>query len=380
LQAAEASGDGEMSAVARLSVQRASDEVELADELQNRLLGHAAGVQNGFGHPESVFDDPGTVASLQRLAHSSLPVGSVDLGPICSAEQVVSMIETGAWGPRTLAAGPDTDIPGTARVAPPYGLVSQLRRPPSVLDLMPVQTMEGASFTFTQEGGAWTAAEAAEGSIKPSGDITLTDQTVTAETIAAYLRLKRQQIADVPSLSVVVQQRLIYSVMRRLEGQVLSGTGVAPNLQGILSTTGIAAVAYVATTPLTDLVNSGITSVLLSEATPNGVVLNPQDLQTMLTVKTSGSGERLDSDGAFATPPTSIWGLPAIPSTAIPVGQALVGDFALGATLFVREGVNLRMSDSDQDAFVRNEVVLLAEGRWGLAIWRPACFALVHLA
>jgi hypothetical protein len=46
----------------------------------------------------------------------------------------------------------------------------------------------------------------------------------------------------------------------------------------------------------------------------------------------------------------------------------------------VREAVNVRLSDSDQDDFIRNRLTALAEGRFALAIWQPSAFSLVHLA
>ena len=61
-------------------------------------------------------------------------------------------------------------------------------------------------------------------------------------------------------------------------------------------------------------------------------------------------------------------------------GGALVGDFANGCTLFVREGANVRLSDSDQDDFVRNRATLLGEGRFALAVWSPASFVTVDLS
>jgi HK97 family phage major capsid protein len=169
-------------------------------------------------------------------------------------------------------------------------------------------------------------------------------------------------------------------VLRRLENQIVGGDGSGTNLTGILHTTGIASVAFAAGTPLADLALAGMTAVLQSEAEPNGVVMNPADRDAMLAAKASGSGVRLDSAGAFSPVPDTFFGLPLVTSTVMPQGQALVGDFAQGATLFVREGVNVRVSDSDQDDFIRNQVTLLGEGRFAVAIWRPACFALVHLA
>ena len=57
-----------------------------------------------------------------------------------------------------------------------------------------------------------------------------------------------------------------------------------------------------------------------------------------------------------------------------------MGDWTNGATLFVREPVTIRMSDADQDDFVRNRVTVLGEGRFGLAVWSPASFCVVHFA
>jgi Phage capsid family len=100
----------------------------------------------------------------------------------------------------------------------------------------------------------------------------------------------------------------------------------------------------------------------------------------MLKAKAAGSGERLDSDGAFGTPPTQMWSLPLIQSPVVARGTALVGDWSQGATLWVREGVLVRSSDSDQDDFLKNRITLLGEGRYALTVERPVCFAEVHLA
>jgi hypothetical protein len=100
----------------------------------------------------------------------------------------------------------------------------------------------------------------------------------------------------------------------------------------------------------------------------------------MLGATTSGSGQRRDSADAFQVPGGQLWGLPLIVSTVISAGTALVSDFGVGVSLHVRECVNGRASDADQDDFVRNRVTLLAEGRFAVALWQPAAFALVHFS
>ena len=380
LDAARALNDQDAIAVAALAVEQASLEVETSEQLENMLLAQMAGADgNGFGSP-SVFDDPQTIETLQRLGSSSMPVGRLDLGPLSSREDLVASIQSGRWHQGRQAAAGDVTVPDSARVGPYYGTVPQLRRPLRLLDLISTSTMDGKSFGYMQEGGSFdTAAEVAEGQIKATGELVLTEAECVAKTIAHWVKLLRAQLDDTTSLATIVNQRLQYGVLRRLENQIVSGDGVGENLLGILNTAGIGDVAFADGTPLTDLSLDAIVAVIVEEAVPNAVLLNPADLAAMLKEKTA-AGQRLDSDGAFGAPPATMWGLPAITSTVMPAGQALVGDWTTGATLFVREQVNIRMSDADQDDFVRNRVTVLGEGRFGLAVWSPASFCVVHFA
>jgi HK97 family phage major capsid protein len=382
---AEAKGAGDTQTEQALVARRAQvqDEVEMADTLANALLSQLAGVANTFG-AETFLENPDTVRELEQLASSSIPIGSLNLGPAISAEGLLAMLDSGSWGPssRRFAATGDgmPSLPDTARQTQYYGVTPALRRRIRLLDLIPSAPMQGRSFDYTREAGSFdTAFETAEGEVKPPGDLDLQDAQVVAKTIAHWMKLRRQQLADVPALGQVVQTRLSYGVLRRVENQLVAGDGTGENLLGLIHS-GIPVVDYLADVPLADLALSGIVDVLAANASPDAVVLNPADYGQMLAAKATGSGERLDSNGAFSTPGDTIWGLPAIVSTVLPAGQALVGDFGLGATLFVREGVNVRASDSDQDDFVRNRVTLLGEGRFGLAIWQLAAFALVNFS
>jgi hypothetical protein len=69
-----------------------------------------------------------------------------------------------------------------------------------------------------------------------------------------------------------------------------------------------------------------------------------------------------------------MWGVPLIPSAALAQGTALVGDFEIGALLLIRTGLQVLLSDSDQDDFTKNKVTLLAELRAALPVFRPAAF------
>jgi HK97 family phage major capsid protein len=120
-------------------------------------------------------------------------------------------------------------------------------------------------------------------------------------------------------------------------------------------------------------------TVLLADAVPNFVGLNPRDWANMLKAKAEGSGEYF-SAGAFAAQAERLWDVPTVPTPAVPAGSALVGDAVVGATVLVREGVHVLVSDSDQDDFLRNKITLLGEGRFSVVVWQPTAFCLVHLA
>ena len=183
-----------------------------------------AGVNgNGHGHfGGGIFDDPHTVETLQRMGNGSFPIGAVDLGPLSSRDEFVQRINSGSWGQPKLAAGTGiVDVPDSARLGTYYGTVPQLRRPLSLLDIIPTSPMDGRSFGYMQEGGSLDdAAETAEGKIKPATDATLTEAEVTAATIAVWVKMKRQQLADTPSLSQTINDRLVYQCLRRLENAV----------------------------------------------------------------------------------------------------------------------------------------------------------------
>ena len=360
-------------------VAQAEDEVEMASELERVLLGQVAGVDGAGYGGESFLDNPDTIRTLEQIAHSSQPIGNLMLGPYMDAEQFADYIGSG----RTMAAAGDVVVPADSRIQRPYGIVPQLYRPTRLLDVIPHDTMTGLSFTYVREAGTLdSAAETVEGATKPedTGLDLSGEGTVTAVTIAAWKKLRRQSLDDLPGLATMINQRLLYLVERRIEAQVIAGDGVGPNMLGVLGTSGIGSIAYVSATPASDLILQGLTAVRLSNAEPSAVLLNPTTYQGLLTKTASGSGERLDSGGAFESPADSIWGVPVIQSAIVPATMAIVGDWGRATTLFVREGANIRISDSDQDDFLKNRVTALAEARVGLAVWQPTAIVQVHLA
>lgn len=344
------------------------DELETARELQGLQLKAMA----GQSRHRDFLRDPGIETMLAGMAHSSSAIGRIALGDAMDAN---SLAESFA------AVGELEGVPEGGRRGRPGPIVQQPRPLPlTLLALIPTRTFETESFPYLIEGGSFEgAAETAEGAMKPTASMTLTEGEVRAKTIAVWIKSRKQVLADIEEMNTLIQERLMYEVQARIERQILEGDGTGENIRGVLHTTGIASVPFTTGAAASDMILQGLTTVRLSGGQPDAVVLNPQDVQGMLTAKASGSGERLDSSGAFASPGASLWGTPIIQTPVVTVGSALVADWANSTCLWVREGLHTLVSDSDQDDFVANRVTILAETRVGLSVQKPSLIATVAL-
>jgi hypothetical protein len=318
-----------------------------------------------------LFADEDTRRMLAHASTTKARIGPVELGPVISRDALAADI----------SGSPDM------RRAAWLGVLPQLRRVLRVLDLIPKGTMDANVLPYTIEEGSFaTAAETKEGESKPEGAVTFTDGEATAQTIAHWMKIRKQSLSDYAALRSIVDSRLRYGVERRLETEVVSGNGTAPNLQGIIGTTGIGAVAFAATAQPMDLVLQGITTVFLADGVADGIALHPKDWEKMLSAKATakvettivGSAEYIGG-GPFTTTAQTLWGVPLVASASVPEKTCLVADFAVSCQLFIREGVNVLMSDSDQDDFIKNRVTMLAEMRAAFAVFRPAAIVNVKL-
>jgi hypothetical protein len=372
-------------------VQRLERELALVEAEEKAAL-RGIDTVGTAGYGPSFMQDSAALEDLRQRVHGPTPLGDINLGTLISRDRLVARwgqvaaadwrVADSGFGAPHLAVS-ELETPNTAASRSRfYDIVPQLRRPLTLLDVIPTQPMDVGSFDYEREEGSLaTAAEKAEGAVAAQADMVLTPATATAKTISHYYKTRREQLADMATLASVLNTRLTYGVRLRLEGQILSGDGIGENLLGVLNTSGIGApVSGAGDSHNTDMVARGIATVMAAGAVPTAVVLNPNNAIEMAMAKTSGSGQRLDSDGAFAAALLSqLWGVPTVLNLGIPDGTGLVADFTLGATLFVREGVNVRVSDSDQDDFIRGRTTAYGSGRFALAIWNAACFAEVPL-
>jgi HK97 family phage major capsid protein len=63
-----------------------------------------------------------------------------------------------------------------------------------------------------------------------------------------------------------------------------------------------------------------------------------------------------------------------IVTNAMNQSEFILGDWTMGARIYDREDVTVRVSESHEDFFIKNAVAILAEERYTMAVVRPLAF------
>ncbi|CAN8139684.1 hypothetical protein THIOSC15_1780007 [uncultured Thiomicrorhabdus sp.] len=216
---------------------------------------------------------------------------------------------------------------------------------------------------------------------KAKSDITYTSETIPVETMAHHIIASRQVLGDAPRLRSMIDQRLPYGLNLNMDAQLLYGDGLTGNFSGLFTDSGVNDIGEIATgttdaekaAAMLNHIRTAVTQNQLSEFyNVNGLILNPQDWETLETAKGS------DGHYIWVTVPTGgesrLWRVPVIVSNAVASGDFLLGDWGMGATLYQREGITVRASESHADLFTKNGVAILAEERAAFAVELPKAF------
>jgi HK97 family phage major capsid protein len=243
--------------------------------------------------------------------------------------------------------------------------------------LFPAIPTSSNAIEFTKENVFTNnAAEAAEGASKAESSLTFTLVNMPISTVAHWIKISRQLAADNAALAAYIDLRMRYGVNRKVETQLVSGDGTAPNISGILDSGNFTAHGYAdaalgATLKKLVLVRKVIGDLEAAGYAPSGIVFNPADWAQVeidiFTANTNLVAFRYDEMGRPV-----LFGVPVVKSVGMTADSFAVGDFTQSGTIHNREGVVVEMSDSDGDNFTKNLLTLRAERRLALATERPA--------
>lgn len=262
--------------------------------------------------------------------------------------------------------------------------ITEIMRGPDRLqrirDLIPVYPTGNGALEFIRETGFVNAAAAVgedPAAGKPESGLSFDVVSISVKTIAHWLPITNQIVADAQQLRAYIDGRLLYGLKLVEDQQILYGDGLGDNLQGILTDPDIQTFNWSDGEPgdtKIDAIRRAMTKARIAEYPVTGVVLHPNDWEDIELAK--GSDKHYIwvkvSDGGQQR----IWRVPVIDSPALNEGQFLTGAFSMGTALWDREEAAIRVSDSHADFFIKNKQAILAEERLAQTIYRPEAFVL----
>jgi len=220
---------------------------------------------------------------------------------------------------------------------------------------------------------SWTndAAEVSQGAAKPESDATFEQYNVPITTVAHWIKVSNQLLADAPAIVAYIDTRARDGLAQRIDAQLLNGNGTSPNLSGLTDSGNFTAYTATSGDLLVDAINRAKYSLWATGNMPDVVVVNPADWGAMeRTREGAGTGQYLyGAPGTMAG--ENPFGLRIVLSNNMAAGKFLVGAIDASAVLYTRQGATVEMGYVNAD-FTNNLVTIRVEERLGLGVERPS--------
>jgi HK97 family phage major capsid protein len=260
------------------------------------------------------------------------------------------------------------------------GIVPFPSRKLHIRQLLPVGQMSTSDIHFLQEtqDEGTVAVWADNSGAKNQVDFDLTEQVAQSQFIAGYLRITRKMLDDIPAMRSFLQARLIERYLVAEDQQLLNGNGTSPQLDGLITN----AQAYSGTrTIAVEKIIDACAQVEGNNYQATGILVSPKQYYAILMTKGSTLDYSLPGGSAVNIVNGQIYiaGIPVFKSTALftqlPAQDTfLVGDWAMGAQLFIRENPIVRFFEEDGTNVRENKITVRVEGRVAMPIYSPTAF------
>lgn len=252
-----------------------------------------------------------------------------------------------------------------------------------------IQSISGSVLTL-EEGLIENHAEGAvvgsvtfkftpETEIKPAMNLAFESKSAAIKTLAHWVPVTKQALDDIDMLRSYIEDRLISGLKKTEEYQILYGKGGSEELDGITNNPNIRDYKWSqggeCDTKL-DALRRAITLASHSGRRPDLIGISIDDEEDVELAK-GRDGHYIYADVVSGTERRR-WGLRMFSSPYIPAGQAIVGAFREGMTLWDREDISIAITDSHDNYFIRNMYAIRAEERIGLTVECPEAFVLVE--
>ena len=244
--------------------------------------------------------------------------------------------------------------------------------PLTIRQVIPSITVTGNAVNSLKEN-VWTnsAAEVSQGAAKNESDLTFTNYDVNIRTVAHWIKVSNQLLADAPAVAAYIDTRLRDGLAQRIDSQLLLGNGTSPNISGLTDSGNFTAFTADSGANLVESINKAKYAMWAAGNAPDTVIVNPADWGAMeIAREGAGTGKYL-----YGAPGTvagmSPFGVNVVLSAHMPTGFFLIAQMRTAATVFNRSGAVIEMGYVNAD-FTNNLVTIRAEERLALACDRPA--------
>lgn len=265
--------------------------------------------------------------------------------------------------PTTLAG----DYTGTIALSTLEPGVNRIARQRSLLqNVVNRGTTNSMYVTYIQQTLKADGAFLAENDLKTEYELKYQEVSKQVKKVASLVKVSKEMLADLPFMASEVNGDLMLGVENAIENQLLNGTGLTVNLEGILANATTFSAGTFANTVisanLADVIRVAVAQIQQANFNPTHVVLNPADVAKLQLIKTT-SGE-YSYPMFYMDPRTAevrIAELSIISTNYMTAGNFLVGDMSKD-NLRMRETMNIQLGYVNDD-FQRNMVSILCEAR-----------------
>lgn len=301
--------------------------------------------------------EDGDFESVADRAGRGMSVGTFDIRvKVDGGIRAAIVNENGSGGTNTTFPSQPERTGIFGPVLPPLTLVDALPHRPTTRDSVEFVQMSVTGDAEVQES---EGAEKAE--LQFSGEL----ETAQIVTIAGHTTASTQVLADQPALVQLINRVLNQKLRLKLENQLMNGSGVGQNIDGLLQQA--ASISPTIGTTTADIYGEVLVRMADVGYSPALAIMNPLDWYRLLLTRKSDDDESYVFGSPTMPIPPSLWNTRIALTSTIAEGNGLVLDTSF-VTVLDREQVSIAASRHHKDNFTKNLVTILAELRAGLEV------------
>ena len=252
--------------------------------------------------------------------------------------------------------------------------------PQNIRQIIPIGSTNSDVVRYVKESGYSNgAAAAAEGATLGQSDFDMTATDANVRKIGTYLRISDEMLHDTPQISSYLSARVPAKLMEVEDDQILGGNGVAPNLDGFYNSgtnfdTSASGKFYQSVEAANefDVLVAAINQLQIANYKADYIHLNPTDFHKILLLKDTTNNYIKDQVYAGLQP--TFMGVKVILNTAMAAGSFLIGNFAAGSQMWIRENLNVEFFREDGTNVRDGFVTVRVSERVALANYLPNAY------